>query len=181
VTVEILEEFVMPYLRRMNEKIGNVTGQGYWGYRYLFKDPVKFCRMLELMSSVSPKTLSCLDPDLAITGPEPYVQFARGKKMSLRLGLDTLLLQEGPMTKIVERCRRYVMAGSKAESLVISFNDISIHTPPRNVHTAVAAVRHFGRLPVEERPLESFQPPQVESFGDFLKSYCGGEIKIGSG
>ena len=181
VTVEILEEFVMPYLLRMNEKIGNVTGQGYWGYSYLFKDPVKFCRMLELMASVSPKTLSCLDPDLALTGPEPYVQFAREKKMSLRLGLDTLLLQEGPMTKIVERCRRYITAGSQAESLSISFNDISIHTPPRNVHTAVAAVRHFGRLPIEERPLESFQPPKAESFGDFLKSYCGGEIRVGPG
>ena len=181
VTVEILEEFVMPYILRMNEKIGNVTGQGYWGYSYLFKDPVKFLRMLELMASVSPKTLSCLDPDLALTGPEPYVQFARGKKMSLRLGLDTLLLQEGPMRKIVERCRRYIMAGSLAESLSISFNDISIHTPPRNVHTAIAAVRHFGRLPIEERPLESFQPPKAESFGDFLKSYCGGEIRVGPG
>ena len=181
VTVEILEEFVMPYILRINEKIGNVTGQGYWGYSYLFKDPVKFCRMLELMASVSPKTLSCLDPDVALTGPEPYVQFARGKKMSLRLGLDTLLLQEGPMRKIVERCRRYIMVGSQAESLSISFNDISIHTPPRNVHTAIAAVRHFGRLPIEERPLESFQPPKAESFGDFLKRYCGGEIRVGPG
>jgi uroporphyrinogen-III decarboxylase len=112
VTVEILEEFVMPYILRMNEKIGNVTGQGYWGYSYLFKDPVRFRRMLELMASVSPKTLNCLDPDVARTGPEPYVEFAREKKMSLRLGLDTLVLQKGPLTKIVERCRRYVMAGS---------------------------------------------------------------------
>ncbi len=174
VTVEILEEFVMPYIQRMNQKIGNVTGQGYWGYSYLFKNPVKFRRMLELMASVSPKALSCLDPDLALTGPEPYVRFAQEKKMSLRLGLDTLLLQEGPMTKIVERCRRYVMAGSRAESLVFSLNDISIHTPPRNVHTAITAVRHFGRLPIEERPLESFQPPEVESFGDFWKAIAAG-------
>ena len=172
VTVEILEEFVMPYLLRMNETIGNVTGMGYWGYSYLFKNPGKFCRMLELMASVSPKILNCLDPDVARTGPEPYAHFAREKKMSLRLGLDTLLLQEGPMMNIVERCRRYVMAGSQAGGLVISFNDISIHTPPRNIHTAVAAVRHFGRLPIEERPLESFQPPEAESFGDFLRGYC---------
>lgn len=171
VTVEILEEFVMPYLRRMNETIGNVTGMGYWGYSYLFKNPEKFRRMLELMASVSPKTLNCLDPDVARTGPELYAQFAREKRMSLRLGLDTLLLQEGPMSRIVERCRQYVMAGSQAEGLVISFNDISIHTPSRNVHTAIAAVRHFGRLPIEERPLESFHPPEAESFGGFLRSY----------
>ena len=54
VTVEILEEFVMPYVARMNEKIGNVTSMGYWGYSYLYKHPQKFRRMLELMASVSP-------------------------------------------------------------------------------------------------------------------------------
>ncbi len=169
VTVEILEDFVMPYILRMNERIGNVTGVGYWGYSYLYQNPVKFYKMLELMASVSPKVLNCLDPDVARTGPEPYAEYSWEKKMSLRLGLDTLLLQEGPLAKIAERCRRYVMAGSRTESLVISFNDVSIHTPPRNVHSAVAAVRHFGRLPVKDRPLESFQPPKVESFADFLK------------
>jgi uroporphyrinogen-III decarboxylase len=171
VTVEILEEFVMPYLRRMNEKIGNVTGQGYWGYSYLFKNPEKFHQMLELMASVSPKALNCLDPDVARTGPEPYAEFARERKMGLRLGLDTLLLQEGPWTKIAERCRRYIAAGSRAEGLVISLNDVSIHTPPANVHTAIAAVRHFGKLPREDRPLESFQPPAVETFDEFLRNY----------
>jgi uroporphyrinogen-III decarboxylase len=170
VTVEIMEEFVMPYIRRMNEKIGNVTGQGYWGYSYLFKKAEKFHRMLELMASVSPKALSCLDPDVARTGPEPYARFAGERKMALRLGLDTLLLQEGPSAQIAERCRRYVTAGSRAENLVISLNDVSIHTPPANVHTAIAAVRHFGKLPLEDLPLESFQPPEVESFSDFLKN-----------
>ena len=53
VTVEILEEFVMPYAARMNEKIGNVTSMGYWGYSYLYKHPQKFRRMLELMAAVS--------------------------------------------------------------------------------------------------------------------------------
>ena len=181
VTVEILEEFVMPYILRMNEKIGNVTGQGYWGYSYLFKDPVKFCRMLELDGFREPENPKLPGPGCGPYGAGTLCTVRPGKKMSLRLGLDTLLLQEGPITKIVERCRRYIMAGSKAESLSISFNDISIHTPPRNVHTAIAAVRHFGRLPIEERPLESFQPPKAESFGDFLKSYCGGEIRVGPG
>ncbi len=169
VTVEILEEFVMPYLLRMNEKIGNVTGQGYWGYSCLYRVPAKFNRFLELMASVSPKILSCLDPDVARTGPGPYAEFARRKKMSLRLGLDTLVLQEGPLANIAERCRRYVTAGSRAQSLVISLNDVSVHTPPLHVHTAIAAVRHFGTLPVSDRPLESFQSPEEKSFADFLE------------
>lgn len=171
VTVEILEEFVMPYVARMNEKIGNVTSMGYWGYSYLYKHPEKFYKMLGLMASVSPGALMCLDPDVARTGPEPYAEYAREKKMSLMLGLDTLLLQDGPLPKIVERCRRYVTAGARAERLVMFLNDVSVHTPPRNIHTAIAAIRHFGKLPVENRPLESFQPPEVESFESFMKRY----------
>jgi uroporphyrinogen-III decarboxylase len=171
VTVEILEAFVMPYVARMNQKIGNVTSMGYWGYSYLYKHPEKFYRMLGLMASVSPGALMCLDPDVAKTGPEPYAEYAREKKMSLTLGLDTLLLQEGPLPKIVERCRRYVTAGARAERLVMFFNDVSVHTPPRNIHTAIGAIRHFGKLPVKELPLESFQPPEAESFESFMGRY----------
>jgi uroporphyrinogen-III decarboxylase len=171
VTVEILEEFVMPYVARMNEKIGNVTSMGYWGYSYLYKHPEKFYRMLGLMASVSPAALMCLDPDVARTGPEPYAEYAREKKMSLMLGLDTLLLQDGPLSRIAEQCRRYVLAGAKAERLDMFFNDVSIHTSPQNVHTAIAAIRHFGKLPIKERPLESFQPPEVESFESFMRQY----------
>jgi len=54
---------------------------------------------------------------------------------------------------------------------VMFFNDVSVHTPPRNIHTAIAAIRHFGKLPFEERPLESFRPPEVESFESFMGRY----------
>jgi uroporphyrinogen-III decarboxylase len=171
VTVEIMEEFVMPYVARMNEKIGGVTSMGYWGYSYLYKHPEKFYKLLELMASVSPGSLMCLDPDVAKTGPEPYAEYARGKKMSLMLGLDTLLLQNGPLSRIVEQCRRYVLAGAKAERLVMFLNDVSVLTAPENIHTAIAAIRHFGRLPVEERPLESFRPPEADSFESFMARY----------
>jgi len=171
VTVEILEEFVMPYAARMNEKIGNVTSMGYWGYGYLYEHPQKFRRMLELMASVSPGLLMCLDPDVAKTGPEPYVEFARERNMPLMLGLDTILLQEGPIAKIVDRCRRYVLAGSKAPRLVIFFNDVSVNTPVEHVHVAIAAVRHFGRYPVEDHSLESLQMPPLESFDSFRRRY----------
>ena len=171
VTVEILEEFVMPYVARMNHKSGPVTSMGYWGYSYLYKHPEKFYKMLELMIAASPGLLMALDPDVAITGPEPYAEFARDKKISLMLGLDTLLLQNGPVEKIVERCRRYVLAGAKAERLVIFFNDVSIHTPPQNVHAAIAAIRHFGKLPIQDHPLDSFRVSEFESFESFMKRH----------
>jgi uroporphyrinogen-III decarboxylase len=178
VTVEILEEFVKPYVLRLSGKIGNVISMGYWGYSYLYKHPEKFCRMLEFMRSVSPGLLMCVDPDVGRTGPEPYVAFAREKKMPLMLGLDTVLLQEGPVEKIVERCRRYVLAGSQAERLTMFLNDVSVNTPPEHIHAAIAAVRHFGKYPIEEQPLESFRMPDMEPFESFLEKKQAG-FKLG--
>ena len=171
VTVEILQEFVMPYAARMAQKIGNVTSMGYWGYSYLYKHAQKFRKMLELMASVSPGLLMCLDPDVAVTGPEPYAEFAGERNMPLMLGLDTILLQEGPIGKIVERCRRYVLAGAKAPRLTIFFNDVSVNTPVEHVHAGIAAVRHFGKYPIEEQPLGSFRMPEIESFDSFRRRY----------
>ena len=170
VTVEILEEFVMPYLVRMNEKINNVSSVGYWGSSFLYKHQEKFRKMLELMSSVSPSLLMCADPDVAIVGPESYVKFASEKEATLMLGIDTMLMQEGPVERIVERCRRYVLAGSTSR-LVIFFNDISVNTAPRNVHVAIAAIRHFGKYPIENRSLESFRIPKIEPPEAFMKRY----------
>jgi len=171
VTVEILEEFVMPYVVRMNEKINNVSSVGYWGSSYLYKHEEKFHKMLELMASVSPSLLMCADPDVAIVGPEPYAKFARERETTLMLGIDTMLMQEGPVDRIVERCRRYVLTGSKAGRLVIFFNDISVNTPPQNVHIAIAAIRHFGKYPIEDRSLESFRIPEIEPPEAFIKRY----------
>ncbi len=89
--------------------------------------------------------------------------------MPMMLGIDTVLLQEGPPEKIVERCRRYVLAGSRAERLTIFLNDVSVNTPPENMHAAIAAVRHFGKIPVADRALESFRMPEVVPFADFLE------------
>ncbi len=89
--------------------------------------------------------------------------------MSLMLGLDTLLLQEGPVERIVDRCRKYLLAGARAERQTIFFNDVSVHTPPKNVHAAIAAVRHFGKLPIQERPRSSFQVPEFEPFESFMR------------
>ncbi len=169
VTVEIFEEFVVPYVLRMNERIRNVTSVGYWGYSYLFQKPEKFRKMLSLMAVMSPLLLMCLDPDVERTGPEAYVEFAVEKGMPIMLGLDTNLLQEGPVEKIVERCRRYVLAGARAPRLVMFFNDISIHTPPEHTHAAIAAIRHFGRNPNQALPMESFRIPAVESFSAFMR------------
>jgi hypothetical protein len=81
------------------------------GYSYLYPHPEKFVKMLDLVASVSPGGLMCMDPDVAETGPEPYAKYAREKKMPL------------------------------------------------------------GRLPIEDRPPESFRPPETEPFESFMARY----------
>jgi len=170
VTVEILEEFVMPYVTRMERRIGHVASMGYWGYSHLARHPEKFRRMLELMASVSPQLL-CQDPDVAATGPEPYAAFARERGMGLMLGVGASLLQDGPRARIVEQCRRYVQAEAGLDRPAIFLSEIPSHTPPGHVQTAIAAIRQFGRLPIQTRPLESFRPPEEEPFQAFLARY----------
>ena len=171
VNVDILAEFVAPYVKRLDRQIGNVVSMGYWGYSHLAKEPARFYRMLSLMAEMNPVALMCQDPDVAATGPEPYAAFAREKNEPLMLGLDTMLLQDGPVERIVERCRRYVLAGAQAGRLIMFLNDVSVNTPPERVHAAIAAIRHFGQSPIVERPLDSFQMPAVEPFADFLTRY----------
>ncbi len=172
VNIPILEEFAMPYITRLNQKIGPVISIGYWGYSYLYQQPALFRRMLELMAAVSPHLLMFLDPDVGRTGTEPYVSFAREKKMPLMLGIDTNLLQNGPLEQIIERCRTYALAGRQVDRrLILFFNDISVNTAPDHVHTAIAAIRHFGRYDEEEKPLSSFRPPQREPFRSFMERW----------
>ncbi|MDO9580828.1 MAG: uroporphyrinogen decarboxylase family protein, partial [Bacteroidales bacterium] len=172
VNVPILEEFVMPYVARMNEKIGPVISQGNWGLSYLYRQPKHFRRMLELMAKMSPNLLLCADPDVASTGPDPYVKFACEKKVPLMLGVDSNLLQEGPIEKIVERCREYVQVGERVDRrLILFFNDIPVDTPPDHVHAAIAAARYFGKYPIQELSLQSFRPTKIESFQSFRERF----------
>jgi hypothetical protein len=171
VSLPILEEFVFPYLARVDAQAGGVSGVGYWGYSCFASQPAQLRRMLTLMAAASPGLLMCVDPDVAITGPEPYVAFAVAREMGLMLGLDTVLLQDGPIDSIVERCRRYVEAGSEAKRLVMFLNDVSVNTPPENVHTAIAAIRHFATPPARRDQQGPFRPPAAEPFATFLSRY----------
>ena len=87
--------------------------------------------------------------------------------MPITLGLDTNLLQNGPIPKIVERCRRYVLAGTRASRLGIFLNDVSVNTPTENTHAAIAAIRYFARNP--QANLQSFSMPEMETFENFLR------------
>ncbi|MDD5679398.1 MAG: uroporphyrinogen decarboxylase family protein [Kiritimatiellae bacterium] len=172
VNVPILEEFVIPYVARMNEKIGPVISQGNWGLSYLYGQPKLFRRMLELMAKMSPNLLLCADPDVAATGPGPYVEFAREQKIPLMLGIGSHLLQEGPIEKIAECCRKYVEVGEMVDRrLILYFNDISVCTPPDHVHAAIAAARHFGKYPIRKLALQSFRPAKSESFQSFRERF----------
>jgi hypothetical protein len=73
-------------------------------------------------------------------------------------GSDTILLQMGVAG--IEQCR-YVTAGPGLKRLVMFPQRCFGSHPPRNIHTAIAAIRHLkiaaGNVP------ESF-PAEVESF-----------------
>ncbi|MBI4023412.1 MAG: hypothetical protein HY360_00420 [Verrucomicrobia bacterium] len=50
--------------------------------------------------------------------------------------------------------------------------NLAVDTPTEHVHTAIAAIRHFGRHPIGDLPLDSFQMPSAtESFASFMRRY----------
>ena len=143
-TVEILEEFDIPYVLRLKEHCGSASASGWWGESCL-KDPR---RLIEWKAQVRPGYLYGFDPDPDMLGPEIYKEIAVKHDCPLALGIDARLLRDGPPDALVERIRRYIAVGAPGGKFFILLNSIPADTPPEHIHLAVAAVQTYGQYPL---------------------------------
>ena len=165
-TVEMLEEFDIPYILRLKERCGTASASGWWGESHL-KDPR---RLIEWKVQVRPGYLYGFDPDPEVLGPEIYKEIAVKHDCPLALGIDARLLRDGPPEALVARIRRYVAAGAPGGKFFILLSNIPADTPPEHIHLAVAAVRTFGRYPLAD-DLNQIAPPTLqpsEAWDDFV-------------
>jgi hypothetical protein len=88
------------------------------------------------------------------------------------LNIQPILLGTGALEMIVETVRRLIREGAGAGRFAVTINMIPVNAPVENVHVAVAAVKQFGRYPINAN-LESqpFQRPTVVSFGQWVKKH----------
>ena len=148
VTMEILNEFFVPYVKRLQEICGEVEVPvgGMWGESYL-KNPERFLRLkIEVGRG---RDLSGFDPDVIRLGPEIYKRVALEHGVPLRLGVDGHLLRSGPLDQLIERIRYYIRVGAPGGRFFMFLNVIPMDTPPQHIHAAVKAVHSFGRYPLE--------------------------------
>lgn len=167
VTMDIIDEFSVPYLKKILQVAGidvPISDGGVWGISKLEgKDRERFVQFL-----VDNGTLTTFDPDVEILTPEYLRKLADENQTAMWLGMSTSLLESGTVDQIVARVKHYVLAGKNGITpLTFFFNNIAPHTPVENIKAAVAAVEIYGAPGADENT--PFVMPEVESFEEFLK------------
>lgn len=170
VNLQIIEEFSLAYILKMQREIKNLGVIGWWGEKYL-KKPEK---LLELKLSACPNLLVGYDPDVHAVGPEVFADFAESNQATLMLGLDSTLLLSGPVSNIINRVKSYVEAiEAKNAKGYLFLNEIPHECPSEHVHAAVQATKYFGNPDIRHN-IDSgeFRPEIKKSFDQWITENC---------
>ena len=136
-TLDMLEEFSIPYILRLRELCGEkVIVQNWWGDSRV-EDLEHF---FDLKLKVCPRFLKCQDPDLFAVGPERVKAYAEEKDVALVFGLSNNVLHDGPVDEIERRIRHYMEIGGGNGRFILYLCSLSAQTPPEHVKAAVAAI-----------------------------------------
>ena len=171
VDLRIFEEFVVPYLIRLGEAAQQfgirVSGAGYWGESCL-QQPQKLLDQPDIwLFTARPIRPGSRCQTL---GPELFKDAAVKYNLPLVLGVNALLLNNGPVKAIIKQMKRYIKAGAPEGRFAILLNNIPAHTPPRHIHAAVEAVRIYGKYPIKnDLDSQKVKTPPRESFQDFIQ------------
>ena len=168
ITNEIAEEYVEKYNDLLSLRLEShgikVTSGGYWGVALMKDEEIN--RFLDFKIRAG-GSLSAQDPDVSSLGLRFFRDYATEKGVDLKLGMSSAFLQAASPIEISEKVKEFVLIGKDGPtSLTFTLNNICPHTPPENVHSAVAALRTYGD-PYATAKTE-FIPPEIESFRDFL-------------
>jgi uroporphyrinogen-III decarboxylase len=170
VSLDMIREFTIPYTLRLPEAVGMdvpVINTGLWGascfgeeLRDAFMDCVRTVGVYA----------SAFDPDTERVGPEYFRDYADRTGAPLLLGFSTTFLENAGLESIVERTKRYTLAGKNGKTpLLFFYNNFAPHTPIDNIRASIAAVHVYGTPEADaDTPFEL--PGKAESFEEFLKS-----------
>lgn len=135
--LEILEEWVVPYIMRLREICGPEVHVPNWvGERFL-KDPED---LLALKLKVSPFFLEGQDPDVDTLGPAFYKEYAEEQDVPLVLGVGAGFLAHATPEEVRRRVMDYVEVGGKNGRFALYLCNLGATTPPENVRAVLEAV-----------------------------------------
>ena len=141
VNVQILRDWVVPYILRLREICGPELYVPNWvGERYLKKPE----EMLALKLQVSPGFLEGQDPDVNNLGPWLYRKYADGHKVPLILGVGARFLAQASPEEVHKRVTYYIDVGARNGRFSLYLCNLAANTPPENVRAAVDVVKNWG-------------------------------------
>lgn len=141
-TLDLIEEFVLPYIIKLKNSCGkNVGVVNWWGESYV-KDLDRFLD-LKLKASPDKKILRVQDPDLEKIDLTKITDFVLKNDMDLTFGIGAKLLNGGKPNQIIERVKKYATEGMKINNFSLYLCNISKDTPEDNIYSVVNAVREL--------------------------------------
>ncbi len=141
-TVDMLEEFVLPYINILKEELGEGIGiVNWWGESHV-KDLENF---LDLKRKISPHNehLRIQDPDLHHINLDFLLDYVQHYDMHLTLGVSAHLLTQGDKNEIENRLEKYVPLCRELSHLTIYLCNLGRDTPPQNIEKAVNTTRQI--------------------------------------
>jgi uroporphyrinogen-III decarboxylase len=189
-SLDMIEEWVVPYVKRLKKacaKKGITAFAGAGAADYCEEDPEKFD--IEIMKKCWSEALKVISGiDLNIGMPlmgmgrtqdwplEAMREYRHKNKIPLFgvlpvvTNINARFIREGPPEKIIDYIKRLVDLFARDGRMLFMFVQIPAPTPPEYVHTAVAALKTFGRYPIAKNLDEiKFEKPVFEPFKQWLK------------
>ena len=139
-TAGMVREFCLRYVERLDSLVGKVRMAAIWGESHL-PDPRE---LLDVKRQLYPGMLQALDPDVTALGPSLYKRYADEHGMTIVMGLDAGLIEQGPVEAIRARAQHFIDQAAQDGRFILFLNDVPFLTPPEHVDAAVA-VAHAWR------------------------------------
>jgi len=140
-SIKLVREFCLQYIKRLEELVGRVRLAGLWGESSLSEPR----QLLDIKRQGSPTSIQALDPDVTALGPALFKRYADQTGVALVLGMDAHLICNGPVSEIKARARRFIEEGGSTGRFILFMNDVPYDTPAEHVHAVVATAREYER------------------------------------
>jgi len=168
VTVDIIEAFIRPALERLVEGTGHrlpLLDTAFFGQSKLSEADRKRFEEFVMWSN---GRFFCSDPDVAVLTPEYARRRADEVLLPLQTGVDAKLIEFGTKEEIIERIKRYTLAGKNGLTpCIFFFNNFTPKTSEENMQIAMQALKIYGAPGADENT--PYVDPEFISFRDFLR------------
>ena len=138
-TVPLIREFCLKYIKRLEKTAGNIRLSGLFGERLLDKPE----ELLDIKRQGCPGNIQALDPDATEMGPAFFKKYADKHNMAVIMGIDTNTVQDGPVAKIKERIKTFIDQAGRDGRFCVYINYIPYNAKPQNVHAVVSSAHEY--------------------------------------